>query len=274
MEEVKSIVEVDASSLEPTDRYLLLHVEHSNKSHVEEDCTINHDAFQMSTKMGNSPIRMSAIHLEDSEKKRSSSRSIHHGKEKSCKRKKNQRTSDEPNSNSVKPKECDPILPDHSRVYAIPRLPKADKRPKHIRLPCEIIGHRYHNGTLQYKLSFYDKILDQNRIRKQWRNATRIETKSNVVDNILREIYGNHDVDLEDIARTLGVNESLVQEVFEEMKKVDVSHGESEEGYQNDQNGSSKFSLSQGIEREDRSQSSQNSFVYAFAISPVTVTIR
>lgn len=280
-EEAKYIV-VDSkvSSLEPSDRYLLLQVEHSDKCHDDDDCSIKHDTSQMSTKMRKTPNRTSDLHQEDFKKKRLSSRSIY-GKEKACKRKKCQILSDESNSDCIESNQCELLLPDHSRVYAIPYLPKTDTRPKNVLLPCKIIGHRYHNGTLQYKLSFDDKILDQNRIRKQWRNATRIQTKSEIIDKVLGEIYGRHDVDFKIVARRLGVNETLVQEVFEEMKNIDFTDDESESGYQNGQNEMSKLSLSHAImlsknqiETESQPCPSQNCVFYTFAISPVTVTIR
>lgn len=221
--------------------------------------------------MGTTPIRTSALHQEDFKKKRLSSRSMY-GKEKACKRNKCQILSDESNSDCTESNQCELLLPDHSRVYAIPYLPKTDIRPKNILLPCKIIGHRYHNGTLQYKLSFDDKTLDQNRIRKQWRNATRIQTKSEIIDKVLGEIYGRHDVDFKTVARQLGVNETLVQEVFEEMKNIDFT-GESESEYQ--------LSLSQAIMlskdqigTESKPCPSQNCVFYTFATSPVTVTIR
>jgi hypothetical protein len=297
-EVVQPFIDGQMPFLEQEDRYLSFRVEHCNELHADRDDCSFLNYTQMSTKMRNSPmtkgktnlvdssannLSKSPILLEDSKKKRTSSRSKH-WYEKPCKRKKSESGSTgETSSDAMTSHDCDTFLPNQSRVYAIPRLSKSDIRPKNIHLPCEIIGHRFLEGTLQYKLSFDDKILDQNRIRKQWRNATRIQTKSEIIDKILREIYSDDEVDLEDVARRMGVNETLIQEVFEEIRRVDFS-SDSGSGYENDSSNRTLHSdmiLSRDhmklsryqTKGQNESHSLQKGVAYTFAASPVTVTI-
>jgi hypothetical protein len=69
------------------------------------------------------------------------------------------------------------VLKHKTNAYAIPCTRKNDdltqaKARRYI--PCQILGHRIKNGSVHYKLLFYDDALDQAKMKKQWLNSKKV----------------------------------------------------------------------------------------------------
>lgn len=147
----------------------------------------------------------------------------------------------------------DIIFSNNTLIYAIPCFPSGDPRPKNIHLPCRVLGHRFQNGKLQYKLCFFDRVLDKNRMRKQWRDKKRILLKDTNISATMNELDRCGDVYEKELAMKVGVGDGVIIGVMEKMNPDKPCNNCSLE--------------------ESTVSGTYEHYVYCYAISPISVTM-